>query len=372
MAIQFQNFTALVQNSAAAVQGACAQLLDLTVGSVLRAILEANASVALWIEWLIVQVLSVTRLATSTGTDVDTFVNDFALARLPAVPSSGFVTFSRFSTGSATIIPVGAQIKTGDGTEIFTVIADPTNVNFDAANSGYDVGVNASVLTPVPVVALTPGSGGNVQPNTITLIASAIPGIDTVTNPVAFVNGVDQESDAALRSRFILYIAGLSKGTPAAVAFAIATTQQGLNYAIIENSPAAGEFLVVIDDGSGNPPIALLNAVFAAIDLVRPVATEFAVQPPVIFDVTITFTITVAPGVIKGNLIGPAETAVAAFVNDLTIGAQLPYTKVAQVVYDSAPAGQILNVTALLLNNATTDIVSSPNGVIKVTSVVAS
>ena len=44
MQLSLQTFTALVQNMAAAVQSAATQLLDLTVGSTLRAVLEANAS----------------------------------------------------------------------------------------------------------------------------------------------------------------------------------------------------------------------------------------------------------------------------------------------------------------------------------------
>ena len=60
MQLQLQNFTTLVQNMAAAVQGSATALVNLTTGSVLRAILEANASLALWIQWLIVQVLATT------------------------------------------------------------------------------------------------------------------------------------------------------------------------------------------------------------------------------------------------------------------------------------------------------------------------
>ena len=61
MILPLQNFTTLVQNMAAGVQGSAAQLIDLSVGSVLRALLEACASVALWMQWLILQVLSMTR-----------------------------------------------------------------------------------------------------------------------------------------------------------------------------------------------------------------------------------------------------------------------------------------------------------------------
>lgn len=370
MQLSLQNFQQIVSNSAAAVQGAAKQLLDLTVGSVLRAILEANASIALWLQWLLVEVLSVTRLATSVGGDVDTFVNDFSLTRLPAVAATGAVTFSRITTGVTTLIPVGAQAKTADGTQTFQVTADATNAAWDAVQNGYDVGASASGVT-VPVQAAVAGSAGNAQANTITLMASAIAGIDSVTNALAFFNGFDAESDTALKARFVLYIAGLSKATKAAVESAVANVQQGLNYGVVENSPTSGNFVVVVDDGTGNPPTTLLNAVFAAVDLVRPVGTAFTAIGPVVTNVAITFTITVAAGVNKTNLIGPVDTAVIGYVNGLGIGQTLPVTKITQIVYDLFP-GQITNITLPFINGRVQDIVIGATGVIKCTSCVAS
>src|SRR5487761_2698298 len=95
MKLALQTFTSLVQGMAATTQSASRQVLDLTVGSTLRAILEANASVGLWMQWLILQVLQMTRAATSSGVDLDSWMADFSLARLPATFATGTVTFSR-------------------------------------------------------------------------------------------------------------------------------------------------------------------------------------------------------------------------------------------------------------------------------------
>jgi lysozyme len=54
------------------------------------------------------------------------------------------------------------------------------------------------------------------QINTIT---QALTGIDTVTNVTGFLNGSDAESDAALRTRFIAYVASLSKATKNAIGY---------------------------------------------------------------------------------------------------------------------------------------------------------
>ena len=67
MQLQLQSFASLVGSASAAVQGSARQLVDLTVGSTLRALLEASASIALWVQWLIVQVLQTTRAGTAEG-----------------------------------------------------------------------------------------------------------------------------------------------------------------------------------------------------------------------------------------------------------------------------------------------------------------
>ena len=80
MQLPLQDFTTLVRNMAAAAQGGCRQLVDLAAGSALRAVLEANASLALWMQWLLLQVLGTTRAATSAGEDLNSWVADFGMS----------------------------------------------------------------------------------------------------------------------------------------------------------------------------------------------------------------------------------------------------------------------------------------------------
>ena len=124
MQLSLRTFNTLVQSMAAAVEASATQLLDLTVGSTLRAVLEANASIGLWMQWLILQVLRTTRAATSSGADLDSWMADLTLTRLPAVAATGIVTFSRFTPGMSALIPAGALVRTADGTQTFAVSAD--------------------------------------------------------------------------------------------------------------------------------------------------------------------------------------------------------------------------------------------------------
>ena len=92
----------------------------------------------------------------------------------------------------------------------------------------------------MPVQATVPGAVGNVQAGAISLLASAMPGIDAVTNPVAAAGGLDAEADGALRIRFANFIDSRSRATPAAVAFTIQSLQQGLAYVLAENLDPSG------------------------------------------------------------------------------------------------------------------------------------
>jgi uncharacterized phage protein gp47/JayE len=379
--LNLQNFVTLVQNMAAAVQSSAASLLNLTAGSVLRAILEANASIALWLQWLILQVLQLTRLATSTGTNVDTFVGDYGLLRLPAVAASGSVTFSRYSNTSAAFVPVGAMVKTSDGTRIYQVIADATNAAWNGS-TGFTIaaGVTSLNCTVTDVTtnatgALSIGTAGNVSASTITLLGSAISGVDTVNNAAPFTNGVDAESDAALQARFSNYIQTRSRGTLAAVGYAITSVQQGLNYTIQENvNPSGGydpgNFIVTVDDGTGTPSSTLQSLVSASIAAYRPLGSTWTVRAPTIVNVAIALQFSCATTAQKtATLIAAVQSAVFNYANTLPDGAILPYSRIAMVAYLVDPS--IVDVTNVTVNSGISDITPGIGGVIKATVAVS-
>ncbi len=367
MQLQLQGFSALVSSAAAAVQGAARQLVDLTVGSTLRAVLEANAAMALWLQWLIVLVLQTTRAATSNGADLDSWMADFSLVRLPAVAAFGTVRFARFVPATAALVPVGTVVRTADGTQSFSVVADPANSAFSAAQNGFVLPVGMEAVD-VGVAAMVAGSAGNIQAGAVGLITAALPGVDSVSNAAPFQGGLDQESDVALRARFQNFLSSRSRATDVAVGYAVSAIQQGLQYAIQENtmpdgSARMGSFTVTVDDGSGNPSPALLSAVTAAVEAVRPVGSSFGVLPPVISHADVTMTVSVAAGAAHGTVAAQAVAAVTAAVNALPIGAGLPWSRLAQIAYDAADA--VINVTAVTLNGGTVDLAVPPTGVIK-------
>jgi uncharacterized phage protein gp47/JayE len=367
MQLSLRTFTTLVQNMAAAVQASATQLLDLTVGSTLRAVIEANASIALWMQWLILQVLRTTRAATSSGADLDTWMADLSLTRLPAIAATGIVTFSRFTPTMSSLIPAGALARTADGTQTFEVSIDTTNPAWVPASNGYVVAAGVASLN-VPVIALTYGGAGNVQAGAVSLLASAIPGVDAVSNGGAFLNGLDAEPDSAFRGRFQNFIASRSRATTVAVGYAINNIQQGLNYTIQENLDSSGQarmgsFIVTVDDGSGSPSTALLSTIQTAVDAVRPVGSVFTVQPPDVVTVDVSIVITVAVGAAKAQVAGGVGNAIGSYINSLPIGASLPLTRLAQIAY--AADATVTNVTQLSANGDASDIAPDASGVVK-------
>lgn len=371
MQLQLRTFDTIVASAAAAVQAAATTVLDLTVGSVLRAVLEANAGLGLWMQWLILQVLQTTRAATSAADDLDTWMADFGLTRLAAVAASGIVTLSRFSPVTTALVPVGTMVRTADGSQSFTVVADTGNPAWSAAQNGFSLPAGTASVN-VAVSAAVSGSGGNVQAGAISLIAAALPGVDTVSNAAPSNGGLDAESDPALRARFSAYLVSLFKATTVAVGYAISAVQQGLQYTIQENVTPTGIyqpgcFVVTVDNGTGAPPSSLLTAVADAIEAVRPVGSIWTVLAPTVTSANVSMAIATLPWATHATATAQVSAALTGFINALPVGAPLPWSRLAQVAYDASSA--VTNVFAVLLNGAAADIVPLQSGVVKAGSV---
>lgn len=367
MSLPTQDYTTLMRNQVASIHAKSSSLINFVVGSVLRAIVETNTAVVLWLQSLILQVLSKSRAATSVGADLDTFVADYGVTRLPAVAATGNVTFSRFTSTQQAVVPVGAQVQTATGTPVFSVIQDTTVSTWNTTLNGYVAAVGVSSIT-VPVQAVVAGISGNVSIAALSTLASSISGIDTVTNAIAYSNGIDAETDAALRTRFIAFLGSLSKGTKLAIGSAVTGVQSGIVYALVENqnydgSTNNGYFYVVFDDGSGNPPTPLINTVSNAVDAARPVGTRFGVFGPTPTTVNVVGTIITAAGYTHATLTAAAQSAVTTYINSLALGQTLYYTRLAQVIYDSSPG--VVGLTGLQLNSATADITATAKVVLR-------
>lgn len=367
MALNILDFATIVRNQVTAMQGRAAGLVDLTIGSLLRSVFEANAGVVQWIQQLIVNLLVTTRAATCSGSDLDSWMADYSFYRLSASQSVGIVTFSRFTATNQAFIPIGTIVTTTDGTQQYTVVADTTNPAYSALLAGYTVAANV-VSINVSVLANTAGSAGNALAGTVTVISGGIQYIDTVTNNANFTGGLDAESDNAFRARFVLWVSSLSKATKAAIGYAISSMATGVSYTLTENQDYSGNlkngyFYAVVDDGTGVPTSTFLSSAYNAIDAVRPFTVTFGVFAPVVVTANVVMTLTVDPSAVRSSVVALVQTAVQSYINSLSLGQLLPYTQLAAVAYAASP--YVLNVSAITLNGTTADLSATNKQVIK-------
>jgi uncharacterized phage protein gp47/JayE len=371
MALSTKDFNSLVQEMVANVQGFAKVLVDLTIGSILRAVVEATGSVVMWLQGLILALLAITRAATSSGSDLDSWMADYGVTRLPANAATGSVTFSRFTPTQQAVVPVGAVVQTADGSQQYTVNTDTTNPAYNASLGGYVIAAGVSSVA-VSVTAVTAGTAANVIAGAISSLAQAIPYVDSVANALAFTNGVDAETDSNFRIRFVSYIQSLSKATKAAIGYAITSLQQGLTYSLIENQTYAGvaqmgNFVVIVDDGTGSPSSTLLGTVSNAVDAVRPFTSTFDVHAPVVINASVSMTCTIASGYDPVATKALVVTALKTYINALTLGQSLAYSRLPQIAYDASPG--VTNVTGVTLNSGTSDLTATGLQVIKWLSV---
>jgi uncharacterized phage protein gp47/JayE len=288
--------------------------------------------------------------ATATGEWLDLWADLVDLARKPATPASGTVTFA--GTDGTAII-TGVQVST----EAPTPDADP--VTFQTTASGTIAGGSVDL----PVQALDDGSQGNVPANAITILDSAIDGV-TVTNATAITGASDVESDEALQGRVRRKLKGTNGAGNVDYYVNVALNYPGVGFVTVQpNTPSIGHVTVMISDVNGDPaPPAMINGLQAQLDpsadagqgagLAAPGATVI-VTTPGSTAVAVAATIAPASGYsLTGTagtkaLTGPITDAVDHYFATLGVGDDVIHNKVLAAIID---VDGVLDVSALTLN----------------------
>ena len=352
----------------AAESGAVPQLLP---GDPLLALFQAVSSQIVFLESVAQYVANLTRAQTSTGTDLDSWMAQFDFTRLPAVYAVGPVTLGVNSVhNTSTNVSLNTVVQTVGGAIQYQLIADTTQAAYDPTSQSYVLPANTSSITAT-AQALAAGSSSNVQAGQLTQFSSPPAGIDTVTNGLAIQNGLDAESDSAFLARFVVYIQNLSKATLGAVEEAITSVQADLNYVVLDNTNAAnqfqpGMFTVVIDDGSGNPPSTLINAVANAVAAVRGLSILSSVIGPQLVSGTVSLAVRLASGYTLAMVTASVQDAVATFSTTLTIGG----AAYIDAIMDAAKSvtGVLSVAPTMLIDGVNSDLLVTPLEVWRVTA----
>ena len=133
----------------------------------------------------------------------------------------------------------------------------------------------------VPARAVEPGSTGNAGAGTVVSMAVAPVGVAWVTNPSAFVGGMEEESDEALRERVLETFRRLPNGANAAF-----YEQGALSFAevaaaaVLPKKRGVGTVDVVISTYAGMPAEELIGRVQAWFEQRREIAVDVRVEAP--------------------------------------------------------------------------------------------
>ncbi|EHH67018.1 baseplate J/gp47 family protein [Gluconobacter morbifer] len=359
MSLSLRSFATTVSTAVATAQASCTQLIDVSVGSPARALVESVSGIGLWLQYLLLQLMMRTRLSTSSGADCDSFINDFGMTRLPGTAATGMVVMTSFSPGSqsAVVVP-GVKVRTVSGLS-FSVVKDSTLAGWSPDAGGYvrPAGVGA---VSVPVQCDVAGCSGNVSAGALCLMGTAVSGIDTVTNESALLNSSDQETDAQVRARFPLWLAAKATASRMAVGNAVEGVQTNLRYALRDGVAAdgtsrCGYFTAVINDGSGAPSDQLLANAYAAIDAVRALGVGFCVQPPAVMTMDVSMTVTVPASVPVTQARSAIQTAIMQDIAATDVGDGYAYSRLSYLAYVGAGVS-VTSVLNVLLNGEQADI----------------
>lgn len=376
MALPLKTYDQFVQEQATIIQQKSLGILtDFSVGSLLLAITEANtASVAIFLQALSEQILALARLNTSTKADVDSFIEPFGTKRKDPTAATTLERFSRFSSTTVAIIPVGTSVSASLNNQIYAVTPDIGNSHYNSSLNAYVINIGTSYID-IPIQCTTAGTIGNIGANLITTLNTGISGVDLVTNPSAVENGQDAESDQAVYQRFPLYFASLSKATHEALEAALLDIPDVLRVNLVENRSypdnvlTPGFFYGIVDDGTGNPPSGLLALASTVANATRGFTIAYSIFPPQILEIDIIVDVKVNAVADQSVITTNVTNSLSQYLFNLGIGGFLAYSVIYNTIYESLPTNNqevpnitfardlnIINVFDLTVNGAELDI----------------
>ena len=255
-------------------------LADLAVGK------QILAAVARELEDIYDQaaaLLSLFDLEQAEGQDLDDVAAIFSTWGFPgrrgAVKATTSVTLTRNAGAAQTIVPLGTVVAA----------AGTPDVQFELTAQAIIAAGAPPASTLAAVQAKVAGTSGNVGAATVTKIVSSVPGLDACTNPVAFSNGLDEETDSEFRSRIWQYLWALASCTPWALEIfarsigvaahadgvagtavkvfetTTATVRRCVYSRIVEDDAIPGVSTLYIDDGTGFAGVAAAQRYLAIV-----------------------------------------------------------------------------------------------------------
>ena len=331
MAFQIKSAESITASLIAFMTNVQNKITDFNIGSVSRTFLE---SFGVELEQLYIRTWEGLVEAIDTGV-----FKTFDFPKLAAAKASGPLTFSR-------ILPAVADIPIAAGTQVKVPNEDRT---YETIVAGILLDTTTDIT--ITVRALDAGVSKNTGAATVTEKVTALPDIDTVSNPVAFRNGADAETDAGRKARFREFVNTLVRGTREAVEFGAKTAQilDDDGFTILERvvdanvTESAGSINVFIWNGTGSTSTDLVDLTtdiingfidesgnpvqgYKAAGVVSTVGAATEITQAV------TVTLTIADGFLLANVSPDVSDAIANHFDTLGVGDDILFSALSAAV----------------------------------------
>lgn len=314
----------------------------LGVGSPIEGIADATAGNAMFLQFQAQSTTFFARLQTCFGPDVDSFCMQFNFPREGAQLASGDVTLSvPLPVSNQLVIPIGSIIQTTAGNIQYQLVADTDQAAYNLGLQAYVLAASGPTSIIASAQALVAGSASNVQESQLVAFGSSSYGFTSVTNVAPIINGANQESDAAYKTRFEEYIQSLSKATYLAILVACQTVFPDFTYTILNNTtpqglPEPGYFTVI----ANNPGETVSSDQLAALTLAVQAVRAFTIQASVIAAIPVTpqiqLNVAIVPNAVFATVQATVQMAIIGYVDSLSTGAKLYLSNLVDVAENSS------------------------------------
>lgn len=277
-------------------------LSDFNVGSALRTLSEA---IALEMEELYFNMHQNIEYAISTA-----IYSAFGFERRLETYASTYVRFTLVEPAfNDFILPRGFTVSTSLAKSKIVYYRTTTDITVP----------KGSLEFVAPVLCTEAGEVGNVEPGEINTIVTLNGRLESVTNDLRVVSGVDRETTASLKSRFKEYLRSLGRATRDSVEYGIKSVPGVAGVKI--DDQYIGFVNAYVHDKNGNLPKDLLDAITKELVNWRAAGIEVKVLPCVKVPVDVdTVTLITKDDVDVQAILPDINTLVKNFLNSYSVG----------------------------------------------------
>ena len=272
------------------------------------------------IQWLKNQMFA----QTAQGEQLDYLAAERGLNRKTALKSCGILKFMR-----ETALDYDLEIPIG--TVCATVGVEPIRVRTTAAA----VLQAGELFVAVPAEAELGGAAQNTAAETVKIMVTPPAGITSVINEVAFVGGMDAESDEELRERLIDSYKNVSNGTNSAFYKAQVMSHDGIYSAsVVAKERGVGTVDIYVAAKGGLPSEELLAEIQTEISQLRELNVDVLVKNAALVEIPVAVDVLVKTGFSFDEIKQLCIEKITEYFNTLKIGEPFLTAALGNAIFD--------------------------------------